>query len=685
MTTDDLFTMAGQAGSDSGSAEPRIAELRRRIAHHDRLYYEQAKPEISDRDYDALYRELVDLERAHPKLIAPDSPTQKVGGRPQGAFEQVRHLVPMQSLDNTYSAEEITDFVDRLQRLLPGEKIPMTIEPKVDGVAIALLYEKGHLVRAATRGDGTMGDEVTRNIRTIACIPAKLHGKSIPDTLEVRGEIYLPKETFARINAERDEQGLPTFANPRNAAAGTLKQLDPNIVAERKLSAVFYGYGKVEPESALPERMEEFFGQLKAWGLPVNPRHWLALNAGEVMEAIRELGEIRRDFAFETDGAVIKVDRIAQHARLGSTSKAPRWAIAYKYEPERAKTRLLDITIQVGRSGVLTPVAELEPVLVAGSTVSRATLHNEEEIARKDLRIGDRVLVEKAGDVIPAVVAILTADRDGSEKVFHMPKHCPVCHAPVSRTEGEVAVRCANPGCAAQVRRRIEYFASRSSMDIAGLGEAVVAQLCEAGLLHDVAGLYDLRAEQLLPLERMGEKSVTNLLAAIEASKQQPLWRLLAALGIPHVGVTVARTLASSFGTIDRLSAASAEELCAVEEIGEIMASAIHGWFRDPEVAKLLGKLRAAGLNFGERDPKESAPAAEGPLKGTIWVLTGTLSIPREEAAEMIRDKGGKVSGSVSAKTTYLLAGDEAGSKLAKAEKLGVKILNEAEFKNLIA
>ena len=685
MTTDDLFTMAGQAGSDSGSAEPRIAELRRRIAHHDRLYYEQAKPEISDRDYDALYRELVDLERAHPKLIAPDSPTQKVGGRPQGAFEQVRHLVPMQSLDNTYSAEEITDFVDRLQRLLPGEKIPMTIEPKVDGVAIALLYEKGHLVRAATRGDGTMGDEVTRNIRTIACIPAKLHGKSIPDTLEVRGEIYLPKETFARINAERDEQGLPTFANPRNAAAGTLKQLDPNIVAERKLSAVFYGYGKVEPESALPERMEEFFGQLKAWGLPVNPRHWLALNAGEVMEAIRELGEIRRDFAFETDGAVIKVDRIAQHARLGSTSKAPRWAIAYKYEPERAKTRLLDITIQVGRSGVLTPVAELEPVLVAGSTVSRATLHNEEEIARKDLRIGDRLLVEKAGDVIPAVVAILTADRDGSEKVFHMPKHCPVCHAPVSRTEGEVAVRCANPGCAAQVRRRIEYFASRSSMDIAGLGEAVVAQLCEAGLLHDVAGLYDLRAEQLLPLERMGEKSVTNLLAAIEASKQQPLWRLLAALGIPHVGVTVSRTLASSFGTIDRLSAASAEELCAVEEIGEIMASAIHGWFRDPEVAKLLGKLRAAGLNFGERDPKESAPAAEGPLKGTIWVLTGTLSIPREEAAEMIRDKGGKVSGSVSAKTTYLLAGDEAGSKLTKAEKLGVKILNESEFKNLIA
>ena len=684
MSTDDLFAMAGQDGSDSGSAGPRIADLRRRIAHHDKLYYDQAKPEISDREYDALYRELVDLERAHPELIASDSPTQRVGGRPQGAFEQVRHLVPMQSLDNTYSAEEIGDFVDRLQRLLPSEEIPMTIEPKVDGVAICLLYEKGRLVRAATRGDGTTGDEVTRNIRTIACIPAKLHGKSIPDVLEVRGEIYLPKETFVRINAERDEQGLPTFANPRNAAAGTLKQLDPNIVAERKLSAVFYGYGKVEPETSLPERMEEFFGQLKAWGLPVNPRHWLARNADEVMAAITEMGIIRRDFPFETDGAVIKADRIAQHARLGSTSKAPRWAIAYKYEPEQAKTRLLDITIQVGRSGVLTPVAELEPVFVAGSTVSRATLHNEEEIARKDLRIGDWVLVEKAGDVIPAVVKVLTEERNGSEREFKMPTHCPICTAPVSRAEGEVAVRCANPGCAAQVRRRIEYFASRSSMDIAGLGEAVVAQLCEAGLLHDVAGLYDLRAELLLPLERMGEKSVTNLLAAIEASKQQPLWRLLAALGIPHVGVTVARTLASSFGTIDRLAAASVEELCAVEEIGEIMASAIHGWFRDPEVAKLIGKLRAAGLNFGERDPKESAPAAEGPLKGTIWVLTGSLSISREEAAEMIRAKGGKVSGSVSAKTTYLLAGDEAGSKLAKAEKLGVTILDEEAFRELI-
>ena len=679
MTTDDLFSMP----VSEDSPKFRIEQLRSQISYHDRLYYEQAKPEISDREYDALYRELVDLERAHPELIAPDSPTQKVGGRPQAAFAQVEHLVPMQSLDNTYSAEEIGDFVERLQRLLPGEEIPMTIEPKVDGVAIALLYEKGRLVRAATRGDGTTGDEVTRNIRTIGVIPVKLHGKA-PDVLEVRGEVYLPKETFARINAERDEQGLPTFANPRNAAAGTLKQLDPNIVAERKLSAVFYGYGAVEPASALPERMEEFFTQLKAWGLPVNPRHWLARDASGVMDAITELGAIRRDFPFETDGAVIKADRIEQHARLGSTSKAPRWAIAYKYEPEQARTRLLDITVQVGRSGVLTPVAELEPVFVAGSTVARATLHNEEEIARKDLRIGDWVMIEKAGDVIPAVVGVLTAERNGTEKVFQMPTRCPVCSAPVTRIEAEVAVRCANPGCAAQVRRRIEYYAGRSAMDIEGLGEAMVTQLADAGLVGDIADLYTLTADQLLPLERMGQKSVTNLLAAISASRDQPLWRLLAGLGIPHVGVTMARTLATSLGTLDRLAAASIEELCSIQEIGEIMATAIHSWFRDPSVLRLLEKLRSSGLNFGERDPQELAPASDGPFKGTIWVLTGTLSRPRDETAELIRLRGGKVSGSVSAKTTYLLAGEEAGSKLEKAQKLGVKVLTEDEFRKLI-
>ena len=625
----------------------------------------------------------MELERAHPELITPDSPTQRVGGRPQSAFAQVRHLVPMQSLDNTYSEEEVGDFLDRLHRLLPDESIPLSIEPKVDGVAIALLYEGGRLVRASTRGDGTTGDEVTRNIRTIPSIPSVLFGET-PDILEVRGEIYLPKETFLRINAERDEQGLPVFANPRNTAAGSLKQLDPSLVAERGLSGVFYGFGALEPREKVPATQRDFVEALRGWGLPTNPKIWTATNADEVMAAIRELGEIRHGFPFETDGAVIKVDQVDLHDRLGSTSKAPRWAIAYKYEPEQARTRLRDITIQVGRSGVLTPVAELEPVFVAGSTVSRATLHNEEEIIRKDLRIGDWVLVEKAGDVIPAVAAVLTAERDGTEKSFLMPTHCPVCGAAVTRTEGEVAVRCANPGCAAQVRRRIEYFASRSAMDIAGLGEASVAQLTEAGLLQDVADLYTISKEQLLPLERMGEKSVENLLSSIAASRNQPLWRLLTALGIPHVGVRAARTLSSSFGTLERLAEASEEDLIALEEIGEIMARAIHAWFREPGVLGLIGKLRVAGLNFGERDPQNTTRVAKGKFHGTTWVLTGTLSIPRDEAAELIRAQGGQVSGSVSAKTTYLLAGEEAGSKLQKAQKLGVTIMNEEAFRKLI-
>ena len=678
MATDDLF-------AHPSTPEVQIAELCRQISHHDRLYYEQAKSEISDREYDAIYRELLDLERVHPELVEPDSPTQKVGGRPQGAFAQIAHLVPMQSLDNTYSEQEIAGFVERLHRLLTKTGIPLTIEPKVDGVAIALLYEKGRLVRAVTRGVGTTGDEVTRNIRTISAIPGRLQGKP-PHLLEVRGEVYLPKETFLRINAERDEQGLPVFANPRNAAAGSLKQLDSNIVAGRGLSAVFYGFGAFEAglEATLPATQQEFFESLKKWGLPTDPKIWTAVTSEEVMAAIRELGEMRHSFPFETDGAVIKVDELALHTRLGSTSKAPRWAIAYKYEPEQARTRLLDITVQVGRSGVLTPVAELEPVFVAGSTVSRATLHNEEEITRKDLRIGDWVMVEKAGDVIPAVAAVLTAERDGSEKVFRMPSHCPVCEAPVSRTEGEVAVRCANPSCSAQVRRRIEYFAGRSSMDIAGLGEAVIAQLTEAGLLHDAADLYLLQEEQLLPLERMGRKSVENLLSAIATSREQPLWRLLAALGIPHVGVAVARTLAATFGTLDRLAVASEAELIAVEEIGEVMAHAIHHWFRDPGVMVLIGKLRSAGLNFGEKDRRGTSPASAGKFKATTWVLTGTLSISREEAAELIRAQGGKVSGSVSGKTTYLLAGEEAGSKLEKARKLGVTVLNEDEFRKLI-
>ncbi|MCX6958346.1 MAG: NAD-dependent DNA ligase LigA [Verrucomicrobiae bacterium] len=651
-----------------------VADLRKQIQHHDQRYYDEAAPEIADRDYDLLYRELVELEKKYTTLIVDDSPTQRVKERSQG-FLSAAHLVPMQSLDNTYSEEEVIEFMKRLQKLLPGEEVLLTLEPKIDGVAIALLYEDGKLVRGLTRGDGTMGDDVTRNIKTISEIPHQLHGK-IPKLLEVRGEVYLSKKMFAQLNEERDEAGLPAFANPRNAAAGSLKQLDPAIVKERQLSAIFYGNGACEG-SALKTQLE-LIDSLRQWGLPTHETTWRASTSEEALQGIRELGKIRHDYVFETDGAVLKVDQLAQRDRLGSTSKAPRWAIAFKYEPERAETRLLDITVQVGRTGILTPVAELEPVVVAGSRVARATLHNEEEILRKDLRIGDCVMIEKAGEVIPAVVRVLQEKRTGEERHFKMPTNCPVCHAAVIKKEGEVAIRCSNVSCPAQLQRQIEYFASRRAMDIAGLGEAVVVQLVDAGLLKSVADLYALRAEQLLPLERMGEKSVENLLQSIDQSRGRPFWRLLVALGIPHVGVTGARTLAEHFHTMQRLQLASVDEFLAIEEVGEIMAKSIHDWLRELKSIELLQQLHETGVHFGEKDIHTSS--GEGVLQGTTWVLTGTLSQSRDEIAELIRQAGGKISSSVSAKTTYLLAGEEAGSKLERAKKLKVRVIDEAEF-----
>lgn len=655
-----------------------IAELRRQIQHHDKLYYDQAMPEISDREYDQLYRELVELEKKYPALIIADSPTQHVKERAEG-FQSATHLVPMQSLDNTYSEEEVLDFIKRLQKLLPNEEILLTLEPKIDGVAIALLYENGKLIRGLTRGDGTTGDDVTRNIKTISGIPHRLHGK-VPRLLEVRGEIYLSKKMFAQLNEERDEAGLPAFANPRNAAAGSLKQLDPAIVKERQLSAIFYGCGAYEGDGI--KTQIDFIEHLRQWGLPTNEKIWKAKNFQEVLQAIHEIGTIRHDYIFETDGAVLKVNQIAQRDRLGSTSKAPRWAIAFKYEPERAETRLLDITVQVGRTGILTPVAELEPVTVAGSRVARATLHNEEEILRKDLRIGDYVIIEKAGEVIPAVVGVLKERRTGKEHHFKMPQRCPICNSQVIKKDGEVAVRCSNIQCPAQLQRQIEYFASRQAMDIAGLGEAVVAQLIEAKLVKSVADLYQLSPEALLSLERMGEKSVANLLRSINESRTRPFWRLLVALGIPHVGVTAARTLAEHFHTMERLQAATIEEFLSIEEVGEIMAETIHHWLRESKNQELMIKLYHAGIHFGEKDTPASSTG--GPLQGTTWVLTGTLSQPRDEIAELIRKAGGKVSSSVSAKTTYLLAGKEAGSKLERAHKLKVSVIDEVSFRKKI-
>ena len=546
----------------------------------------------------------------------------------------------------------------------------------MDGVAISLLYENGRLVRAATRGDGVTGDDVTQNILTISNIPHRLRDHA-PAKVEIRGEVYLPKSVFAALNAARDEEGLPAFANPRNAAAGSIKQLDPAITASRKLAAVFYGTGVWEGEQ--PATSREMFRCLEKWGLPVSEKILEADSEESVIAAVEELGGVRHGFAYETDGAVVKLDSMALRREFGSTAKAPRWAIAYKYEPERAETKLLDITVQVGRTGTLTPVAELQPVFVSGSTVARATLHNEEEIQRKDIRIGDTVLVEKAGEVIPAIVEVKKDRRDGSERVFQMPANCPACDGAVHK-EG-VAWKCSNPSCGAQIRRRIEYFASKQAMDIEGLGEALVNQLVDAGLLKSLADIYALQKDQLLALERMGEKSAANLLAAIEESRSRPLWRLLNGLGIPHVGVTSARDLASHFGTLDALRSATVETLLAIHSIGDVMAEAIHGWFLKPANLELLESLRAAGLNFGESDA-QAAPS-DNRLAGTTWVLTGTLSISREEASEMIRRLGGKVTGSVSKKTTHLLAGEEAGSKMEKARELGIPVLDETEFRAL--
>ncbi|MBJ7258926.1 MAG: NAD-dependent DNA ligase LigA [Chthoniobacterales bacterium] len=658
----------------ASTALSRVRELRREITRHDRLYYEQAEPAISDREYDALLRELRDLEEAHPEMQSADSPTRRVAGKPLEGFAQVRHRMPMQSLDNTYSLEEADAFLARVEKLLPGIKLRWTIEPKVDGVALSLTYRDGLLDSAATRGDGTTGDDVTQNVRTIRQVPLRLEG-SKPALLEIRGEIYLPKKKFAALNAEREKEGEALFANPRNAAAGSLKLLDASIVARRGLSAVFYGIGAIEGGAA-PPTQAELLRWLKEIGLPVVPKFWEADCADGVRNAVAALEIIRHDFAFETDGAVIKLDEFRRREQTGSTSKAPRWAMAYKYEPERARTRLNDITVQVGRTGALTPVAELEPVQIAGSRVSRATLHNEEEIARKDIRIGDHVFVEKAGEVIPAVVGVDTKARNGREKKFHMPEKCPSCQSKVARDPDLTAVRCVNPDCPAQIRRRLEHFAARGAMDIEGLGEAAVDQLVSAGLVAKLPDIYSLRAEEVSALERRGEKSTANLLASIDGSKAQPLWRLLFGLGIIHVGSAAARKLADKFQTLDRLAAAGAEELESTEDVGGVMARSIRDFFTLPHNRQLVELLRQRGLNFGEGDER-AAPASQA-LAGQTWVLTGTLSRPRDEIAELIRQHGGTVSGSVSKKTSFVLAGEEAGSKMEKAEALGVPVVDEA-------
>jgi len=656
-------------------AAQKHRELVEQIRKLDRAYYEEAQPLISDQEYDRLYRELLDLEAAHPELNTADSPSQRVGGAPLPHFTSVAHALPMQSLDNTYSATELEAFVDRIQKELPNEKLGFVIEPKIDGVAVSIRYEKGKFVQGLTRGDGQKGDDVTANLRTIQKLPLEI--KNHAPVLEVRGEVYYPSAAFEKLNRQREAAGEAAFANPRNAAAGTLKQLDSRLVAKRPLSIVLYGPGELRGVECATQ--EEWLKLIKHAGLPVPEKFWTAATKADLLATVEDLDVERKKFPYATDGAVVKLNEWRLRSALGATSKAPRWAIAYKYSAEKAVTTLENVTFQVGRTGVITPVAELKPVLLAGTTVSRATLHNFEEIKRKDIRIGDHVTVEKAGEVIPAVLGAVLEARTGKEKVIEPPAACPACETEL-RFEG-IFLRCPNPSCPAQTQRRIQHFAQRGAMDIDGMGESLVEQLVDAKLAKDPADLYDLTLEQLSGLERMAEKSARNVLDGIEASKKADLWRLIFGLGILHVGAGAARALASHFGSLDALGKATEEELCAVRDIGEVVAKSIITWFGHEENRELLRRLRHAGVNT---QAQQTTVRHEAPgIAGKTFVLTGTLEKPRDEVKEWIIARGGKVSGSVSKKTDFVVAGENAGSKRDDAERLGVKILTEQQLAEL--
>jgi DNA ligase (NAD+) len=715
---------------DRKEADRKIAQLRDEIRKHDQLYYDEAAPIISDREYDRLYKDLVDLEVQFPDLVTPDSPTQRVSGKALEAFAQVRHVAPMLSLDNTYSEEEVANFYKRISRLLPDENIPVVIEPKVDGVAVSLMYEKGRLKHAATRGDGFVGDDITQNIKTIRSVPHRLRGHA-PDVLEVRGEAYLDKAGFEKLNKERKAAGLPLFANPRNAAAGSLKHLDPKAVAQRPLGIVFYGTGIVEGMNV--DLHSQIFQLFEKFGLPTHEDWWLADSVDEILKAIRNLDEIRRDFAYETDGAVIKVDALVQRERLGFTAKSPRWAIAYKYAAERVETRLNDIIIQVGRTGILTPVAALEPMFVSGSTVARATLHNEDEIKRKDIRIGDSVVIEKAGEVIPAVIEVVKSKRPRDAKPFDFPKHihgkCPVCGGPIRRDPEFVAWRCENLHCPAQTTRRVEFFAARGALDIESIGGIVADKLVERGLVRVPLDLFDLKVDQLAKLNLgteeaprvFGEKNATKAINAIERARTLPLSRWLFALAIPEVGKTTATQLARfhentedvaespllrdvvayhekdkkdekdeiaerliEAAFAERSKSKAAKDRSIVTEVGPVVAQSVLDFFASAHGKRILRRMNELGIE--PKSEKVSAKkAAALPLAGKTFVLTGTLpSMTREEATQKIEKLGGHVTGSVSKKTDYVLAGAEPGSKLDKANDLGVRIIGEAEFRKMV-
>ncbi|WP_269543098.1 NAD-dependent DNA ligase LigA [Cerasicoccus fimbriatus] len=663
------------------SAQTHIEELREIIRRHDELYYREGASEISDREYDALKEELAQME-SEAGLDAEDSPTKTVGDDRTEGFRKVKHRRPMLSLDNTYNEEELRAFHVRLAKMFDeGAELEFVVEPKIDGVAVSLTYEKGQLVQAVTRGNGAEGDDITRNLlEAVPDLPREL--KDAPELIEIRGEIYMMAEEFLRINQEREESGLPMFANPRNLTAGTIKQLGG--VSGRRLSIVLYGVGYCEPNHfAMQSDLHE---AIRGWRLPTVEKYWRVNRIDDVWAAVEELDKLRHEFAYATDGAVVKLNSFAMQSEAGMTSKAPRWAIAYKFEAEQAETLLEKIDVQIGRTGAVTPVAHLAPVQLAGTTVSRATLHNEDEIKRKDIRPGDTVVVQKAGEIIPQVLSVVMDKRPADSMPFEFARFLEERGIKAERVPGQAAWRLTGQDDPIQQRRRLTHYASKQCLDIENLGEAVVDQLVTAELVADPADLYALRKDQLLELERFGEKSAENLINAIEQSKQAELWRLLHALGISHVGKQSAKDITQHFGTLDAIMEADPETLEAVDGVGGIMAKAIVDFFADEKNRALILRLREAGLNFALADSEKPAEAVEGGvLNGKTVVLTGTLpTLTRDQATALIEKAGGKTSSSVSKKTDYVLAGDAAGSKLAKAEKLGVAVLDEAAFRELV-
>lgn len=655
--------------------EKRVEELSKELEYHNYRYYVMDSPEISDFEYDKLMRELIDIEKEHPELKKPNSPTVRVGGQPIKGFNQVIHTVQMQSLSDVFSFAELEEW-DNKVRSLEGT-VDYVVELKIDGLSVSLLYENGELTRGATRGDGNIGEDVTNNIKTIKSIPLKINDTAL---LEVRGEVYMPRNAFEKLNAQREELEESLFANPRNAAAGSLRQLDPKITASRQLDIFVFNIQRYEGKSIVTHR--EGLDYLSSLGFKVSPVREVFKDIKDVEKKILELGDKRGELGFDIDGIVIKVNDLKKREELGVTAKTPRWAVAYKFPAERKKTRIKDIIVQVGRTGALTPTAIFEPVRISGSTVSRATLHNEDYIRQKDIRINDVVLIEKAGEIIPEVVEVDLNERNGDEAEFKMPQKCPVCGGDVIRIEGESASRCTNASCPAQLKRSIIHFASRDAMNIDGMGPQIISLLMDNGLVKDAADLYYLKYEDMIELDRMGDKSVKNLLQSIENSKQNNLDRLLYGMGIRYVGGKSAKNIAKAFDNMDKISHASCEELSKVEDIGDKIAESTADFFKDENNMRLLDKLRFAGLNFNYIS---SDSGNEKILEGKTFVLTGTFSnYTRKEAESLIESYGGKVTGSVSKKTSYVLAGDDPGSKIDKAKAMGVTIISEDEFNKIL-